>query len=66
VDEIALGKVFLSVFRFPLSISFHRSSPYSYTTWKINKGPDNGSSSETWSHTIDMKIINSLPNDLFL
>ena len=26
VDKVALGQVFLRVFRFPLSISFHRCS----------------------------------------
>jgi hypothetical protein len=29
VDRVALGQVFLRVIRFPLSMSFHRGSPYS-------------------------------------
>jgi hypothetical protein len=33
VDNVALGRVLLRVLRCPLSISFHRASPYSYIIW---------------------------------
>jgi hypothetical protein len=38
-------------FCFPLSVSFHRGSPYLRNTWGMNSGR----SSETQSHPIDMK-----------
>jgi hypothetical protein len=47
VDKVTLGQVFLRVFRFPLSISFHRRSPYSYIMWVVNNMSVNGSSSGT-------------------
>jgi hypothetical protein len=43
---VALGQVFLRVPRFPLSISFHRGSPYSYIAWLMNNRPAGGRSSE--------------------
>jgi hypothetical protein len=30
VDEVTLGQIFLIVFGFPMSISFHHGSPYTY------------------------------------
>jgi hypothetical protein len=39
VDKVALGQVFLHVLQFPMSISFHHGSPYSYITWGINNRP---------------------------
>jgi hypothetical protein len=43
VDKVALGQVFLQVLQFPLSISFHRLSPYSYIIWGINNMSVSGS-----------------------
>jgi hypothetical protein len=34
---------------FPLSVSFDRSSPYSYVIWEMNNTPVSGRSSETVS-----------------
>jgi hypothetical protein len=50
--QIGTGTGFLSeFFGFPLSISFHRLSPYSYINWGMKNMSSSGSSSET-SHTI--------------
>jgi hypothetical protein len=39
VDRVALGQIFLQVFRVPLSVSFHHGSPYSYVTCGMNSRP---------------------------
>jgi hypothetical protein len=49
VDKVALEQVFLRVIRFPLSLSFHLGSPYSYTIWTMDSRPIGGRSSETVS-----------------
>jgi hypothetical protein len=54
LDHVALWQVFLRVLRFPLSVLFHRASPYSYITWEMNNRPFGGRISETLSHPIDM------------
>jgi hypothetical protein len=46
MHKVALGLVLLRVLRFSLSVSFHRGSPYSYTTWGNNR-PIGSRSSET-------------------
>jgi hypothetical protein len=33
-------RVFEELLDFPLSISFHRGSPYSYISWGMNNRPD--------------------------
>jgi hypothetical protein len=40
-------RVFFEFFGFPLAISFHHDSPYSYIIWGINNRPVGGRSSET-------------------
>jgi hypothetical protein len=40
--------------RFPLSVSFHRVSPYPHIIWGTNNRPVYGRSSETKSHHIEM------------
>jgi hypothetical protein len=47
VDKVALGQVSLRVFRFHLSISFHRHSPYSHIICGMNNMSVSGSGSET-------------------
>jgi hypothetical protein len=39
VDIVALGQILLRAFCFPLSVSFHRGSPYSYIIWGWTLGP---------------------------
>jgi hypothetical protein len=39
VCRVALGQVSLRVLQFPLSVSLHRDSPYSYITWRMNNRP---------------------------
>jgi hypothetical protein len=34
VDKVALGRFFSEFFGFPLSVSFHRHSPYSCIIWR--------------------------------
>jgi hypothetical protein len=51
------GTGFLRVFRFSLSISFRRGSPYSYITRGINNRAVGGSSSETYFRPIDMGML---------
>jgi hypothetical protein len=46
---VALGQAFLPVLRYPLSVSFHRRSPYSYIIWEMNNRPVGCHSSETVS-----------------
>jgi hypothetical protein len=51
------GTGFLSAFLvLPLSVSFHRSSPYSCVTRGMNIMLVGGRSSETSSHPIDMMV----------
>jgi hypothetical protein len=50
--KVALGQVFTRILWFPLSVSFHRGSPYSYIIWEVNNKPDGGHSSETRTWTI--------------
>jgi hypothetical protein len=57
VDKVAQGQVFLRVLPFPLSVSFHRGSPYPYIIWRMNNRPAGGRSSETWSQPIDMSKV---------
>jgi hypothetical protein len=45
-------RFFSEFFGFPLSISFHHHSPYSYIIWGMNNMSISGSSSETSSHPI--------------
>jgi hypothetical protein len=42
VDKVALGHVFLAVLCFPLSVSFHRGSPYSCIVCGMNNRPVGG------------------------
>jgi hypothetical protein len=49
---------------FPLSVSFHRGSPYSYIAWGKNNKPIGGRSSETQSHPIDMNNNNYNVNSI--
>jgi hypothetical protein len=42
---------------FPLSILLRHGSPQPYIAWKINRRPADGSSLDTWSHSIDMITI---------
>jgi hypothetical protein len=55
VDKVALGQV-PEFFSFPLSISFHHSSPYSCHLGDVNKSVG-CCSSERRSHAIDMTNI---------
>jgi hypothetical protein len=57
VDKVALGKAFPRVLQFPLSVSFHRGSPYSYI-WVTNNRPVSGQSTETQFRPIDMNNNN--------
>jgi hypothetical protein len=57
MDKVALGQAFSEFFGFLLSTSFNHGSPCSYITWRMNNSPVGGSSSETYSHPIDMIII---------
>jgi hypothetical protein len=47
VDKLALGQVFLRVFRFPLSVAFHRVSILLYMFWGMHSTPVLARSSET-------------------
>jgi hypothetical protein len=47
VDRVALGQVFLELFGFPLSISFHRRSPSHIICGMSDPMSGSGSSSET-------------------
>jgi hypothetical protein len=40
IEKVALGKVFLLVLLFPLSISFHHGSPLSYIIREIENTVD--------------------------
>jgi hypothetical protein len=51
-------RLFSEFFGFPLSMSFHRGSSYSYIIWGMNNMPVGGRSSETSSHPIDMNKNN--------
>jgi hypothetical protein len=53
-DRVALTQVFLQVLWFPLSVSFHHDSPYSYIIWGMNNRPVGGRRSETQSLPIDI------------
>jgi hypothetical protein len=57
VGKVALGKVYSEFFGFPLSISFHRGSPYSHIIWRMKTMNVGGRSSET-SHSIDVNNNN--------
>jgi hypothetical protein len=57
VDKATLGQGFSEFFGFPLSISFHRGSPYSYVIWEMNTRPVGNRSSETFSHPVDMNYF---------
>jgi hypothetical protein len=56
MDKVAMRQVSSEFFGFPLSISFHRGSPYSYITFRINKIHVGGCSSETSSHSTDINM----------
>jgi hypothetical protein len=56
VGKVALG-LFFEFFGFPLSVSFHRGSPYTYICGMDDR-PFGGRSSETQSYTIDMNNNN--------
>jgi hypothetical protein len=58
VDNVALWQVSVRFIRFPLSISTHRGSPYSYIIWGMNNRPVGGCSSDTLSHPTDMNDNN--------
>jgi hypothetical protein len=47
VDKVALEQIFSEFYGFPLSISFHHHSPYSYIIWGMNNMSVSGSSAET-------------------
>jgi hypothetical protein len=51
------NRFFSEFFAFPLSISFHHSSPFSYMIWGMNNRPV-GRSSERQSHPINMNNNN--------
>jgi hypothetical protein len=53
LDKVAVAQIFLSVFRFPLSISFHRGSPCSYIFCGMNSA-----AVHEQSHPIDMNNKN--------
>jgi hypothetical protein len=62
MDKAGQGQVFLRVvLLFPLSVSFHRGSPYPYTI--MNKRHVSDRSSETQPHLIDMN--NTCNNRLY-
>jgi hypothetical protein len=65
VDKVALVQVFLQVLRFPLPMSFHRGSSYSYIVWRMNNRPVGGRSAHSKSHSIDM-IENKVAVKYFL
>jgi hypothetical protein len=48
------GRFFSEFLGFPLSISFHPSSACSCITWRMNKRPNGGCSSEISSHPTDI------------
>jgi hypothetical protein len=54
-------RFFSEFFGFPLSISFHRRSPYSYIIWGMNSMSVSGSSSETYSHPIKISVLGKSP-----
>jgi hypothetical protein len=59
VVKVALGQVFLRVLKFsPLNITALYVAFHSIT-WRTNKRPVKGRSSETQSHPIDMKNNNN-------
>jgi hypothetical protein len=61
VDKMALGQVLLpSFFGFSLSVSFHRSSIYSYFIWGMNDRSAGGRSSKKDSQHIDMNNKKSM------
>jgi hypothetical protein len=64
LDKVALRKLFIRVFRFPLSVSFHHGSPCSYIIWEMNNRPAGGRSSETQSHPIDKNNNNHNKNKI--
>jgi hypothetical protein len=45
-------RFFSEFFGFPLSVSFHHGSPFSYINWGMNNMPVRGRSSETQAHPI--------------
>jgi hypothetical protein len=55
--KVVLGQGVFQDFAFSLSVSFYRGSPCSYIIWEMNNRPVGGSSSETYSHPIDMIIM---------
>jgi hypothetical protein len=58
VEKVILGQIFSEFFGFPLSVSFHRDSPYSNIIWRINIRTIGGRSSETSSLPIDINKNN--------
>jgi hypothetical protein len=49
LGKVALGQVSLRVFRFTLSLSFHRGCPYSCITLGMKNRPVSGRSSDTFT-----------------
>jgi hypothetical protein len=56
VEKEALGKVFLRVLRFHLSVLFLHGSPCSRIIWGMKNKPVGGRSSEISSHPMDVNI----------
>jgi hypothetical protein len=53
VDKVVL-RFITEFFGFPLSISFHHGSLYSYIIWGMKNRPTGGRNSQTQSHPINM------------
>jgi hypothetical protein len=62
VGKAVMGQVSLRV-GFPLSVTSHSRSPLSNITWRINKRPIRGHSSETLSDPTDVNNNNNNNNN---